>query len=127
MLRLCVAGRAGHGIDPGLVLREDDRVAQVRLAREHHHRPIDAPRNAAVRWRAHPQRVEEEFELCALLLCADPEQVEHARLDLRLVDSEGAAGELVPVAYEVVGERARRAGILVEALLPLRLRTCAGV
>src|SRR5688572_3791418 len=33
--------RPRHRVEPGLVLRERDRVAEVRLAREHHQHPVD--------------------------------------------------------------------------------------
>ena len=51
------------GSTPGLVLRERDHVAEVRLAGEHHRHPVDAERDPAVRRRAHRQRVEQEAEL----------------------------------------------------------------
>ena len=71
-------------------------------------------RDAAVRRRAHRERVEQEAELRALLLGRDPEQVEDLRLQLGLVDPERAAGELDAVADEVVGDRPRGARVAVE-------------
>src|SRR6266550_7964634 len=60
--------RAAHRIHPGLVLREGDHVTEVRLARKHHHHPVDPERDAAVRGRPHRERVEQEPELRPLLL-----------------------------------------------------------
>src|SRR6266550_4286236 len=50
-----LARSAAHRIEPGLVLRERDRVPQVWLAGKHHHQPVDAERDAAVGRRAHVQ------------------------------------------------------------------------
>ena len=57
-----------HRVEARLVLRERDHVAQVRLAGEHHRHPVDPERDAAVRRRAHRERVEEEAELRALVV-----------------------------------------------------------
>ena len=70
------------------------------------------------------ERVEQEAELRPLLLGRDVQQAEHLRLELGLVDPERAAGELDPVADQVVGDRLRRAGIGVEQRLRL-LRSAA--
>ena len=53
------------------------------------------------------ERVEQEAELRALLLRAQRERVEDTRLELGLVDPEGAAAELVAVHDEVVRLRER--------------------
>src|ERR1044072_9908014 len=71
---LHVGGRAAHRIDPGLVLREGDHVAEIRLTREHHHHPVDPECDPAVRRCAHAERVEEEAELRALLLGRELQQ-----------------------------------------------------
>ena len=114
-LRLRDLGRrTAHRVEPRLVLRERDHVAQVRLAREHHRHAVDAERDPAVRRRAHGERVEQEAELRPLLVGAEREQVEDLRLDVRLVDPERAAAELVAVDDQVVGVRERVAGIVVE-------------
>src|SRR5215475_8213811 len=74
--RIRVTRSARHRVDARLVLREGDGVAQIWLAREDHHRAVDAPGDPAVRRRSHRERVEEEAELRTLLLGADPQQVE---------------------------------------------------
>ena len=51
-------------------LREGDHLADVRLARHERDEALDPHREAAVRRRAHRQRVEEESELLARLLVA---------------------------------------------------------
>src|SRR5262245_30918584 len=68
LLRCDFARGAAHRIEPGLVLRKRDRVAQVGLARQHHHEAVDAERDAPVRGRAHVQRLEQEAEAGLLLL-----------------------------------------------------------
>ena len=50
------------------------------------------------------------------------QQAEDLRLQVGLVDPERAAGELDPVADEVVGDRLRRARVGVEQRLALRVR-----
>src|SRR5438067_5600786 len=103
MLRIRLARRSGHRIHPGLVLWKGDGVPQVLLAGEDHQHPVDPECDPAVRGRSHAERVEEKAELCALLGAADPEQVEDAGLEIRLVNPEGAATELVAVPDQVVG------------------------
>src|SRR5581483_7584954 len=73
------------------------------------------------------ERVEQEAELRALLVAADAEELEDARLERGLVDPERAAAELVAVADQVVGERERVPRVLVEAVLPLPCRPREGM
>ncbi len=75
---------------------------------------VDPRRDPAVGRRTHRERIEQKAELRPLLGGRDPQQVEHLRLQLGLVDPEGATGQLDPVADQVVGDRARRARIGVE-------------
>ena len=63
------------------------------------------------------------FERCSASLI---EQLEHARLDLRLVDPEAAAAELVAVDNQVVGVRKRVLGIVAEAGFPVVRRPRGG-
>ena len=53
--------------------------------------------------RAVAQRIEQEAEPRLRLLRADPEQLEHALLDVALVDTDRAAADLGAVEDEVVG------------------------
>src|SRR4051812_16377086 len=114
--------RAAHRVDARLVLRECDHVAEIRLLREHHHHPVDPEGDPAVRRRAHGQRVEKEAELRPLLLRRKLEDGENARLDVGLVDPEGPATELLPVADEVVGMGQSVRGVGIERLLEARSR-----
>ena len=75
-----------------------------------------------MRRRAHPKRLEQEAKPLPLLLRRDLEDVEDLRLQLRLVDPQRAAAELLPVADEVVRHRERRAGVGVEQRLGFRRR-----
>src|SRR3954447_15397613 len=108
---------SAHRIDTGLVLGKGDHVAEVRLAREDHHHSVDPEGDPAVWRRAHREGVEEEAELRALLLGGELKQREDPRLDVGLVDPDGAASELLAVSDEVVSVRKRARGVLVEALL----------
>src|SRR6202011_2791589 len=63
-----VRRRSGHRIDPGLVLRKRERVADVRLVEERHRQTVDSRRDAAVRRCAHRERVEQMAKLRPLLL-----------------------------------------------------------
>src|SRR5688572_11168747 len=110
-------GRSTHRIDACLVLREGDHVAQVLLAPEGHEHALDPERDAAVRGRAHRERVQQEPELAPLLLRRELERVEDARLELLLVDPERAAADLDAVDDEVVGVGDRRAGTARDELL----------
>jgi hypothetical protein len=116
-----------HRVDARLVLGEGDRVAEVRLAGEHHHHPVDPEGDPAVRRGSHRERVEQEPELRALLLRRQVEQAEHALLHVGLVDPEGAAAELVAVPDQVVRVRNGMRGVLVEAVDPVGCRPREGV
>ena len=111
------ARRAGHRIQACLVFRERDHVPEVRFAGQQHRHAVDPERDAAVRRRAHRQRVEEEPEPIALLLGRDPQRVEHLLLHLLAMDPDRAAADLHAVAHEVVRLRERRAGIAGEQRL----------
>src|SRR5688572_15442772 len=119
LLRRDLRRRAAHGVEARLVLRKRDHVAQVRLAREHHDRPVDPERDSAMRRRSHRERVEQEPELRPLLVGAQRERVEHALLQVGLVDPERPTAELVPVHDEVVCLRQGLTGLGVEAIPPL--------
>ena len=66
-----------------------------------------------MRRRAHRQCIEQEAELHPLLLGRELQQREDARLDVRLVDPEGASAELLAVSDEVVGVGERVGGVTV--------------
>ena len=74
--------------------------------------PVDAHREAAVRRRAHPERVEEEAELLLLLLLAEAHDAEDRLLDLGVVDPDRARAELpaVPDQVVVLADHAARVG-----------------
>src|SRR3954452_24162493 len=116
-----------HRVEAGLVLRESDHVAKIRLAREHHRHPVDTERYPPVRRRAHRECVEEETELRALILGAHREQVEDLRLDVGLVDPERPASELVPVHDQVIRICGCVTRIFGERLLPVVRRACERV
>ena len=74
-------------------------------------------------WRsAEGEGVEQEAELLAGLLLGDAHDLEHSLLDVPLVDTDGAAADLVAVAHDVVGVGQRGTRVLVEGVQELRLR-----
>ena len=94
--------RAGQRIGSARHLRERDHLADVRLAGHERDEALDPHREAAVRRRAHRQRLEEEGELPARLLVAHPHRPEDVLLDVRAVDPDRARAELPAVPDQVV-------------------------
>src|ERR1044072_6830252 len=74
LLLFDIRGRAAHRIDPGLVLREGDHVAQIRLLCVGHHHPVDPEGAPRVRRSPHRERVEKKAELRPLLLGSEREE-----------------------------------------------------
>ena len=68
------------------------------------------------------KRVEQEAESLARFGGGDAEDAEHPLLQLGVVDTDRAAGELDAVEHDVVGERARRRRIAVEQRQVLGVR-----
>src|SRR5207248_958229 len=81
---------AGERVVPRLI-RECDDLADVVLTREQHHDPVDARRDTPVRRHAVAERAQQEPELLLGLFRADPELLQHASLDLRIVDPDAPA------------------------------------
>src|SRR5579859_2807963 len=104
--------RAGQGVGAARDLWERGDLAEVRLAREQGDEAVDAHREAAMRRRAHLERVEEEAELVALLLLAHAHDPEDGLLKGDVVDSDRARAELPAVPDEVIvlAEDAGRVG-----------------
>src|SRR3546814_8310324 len=94
LLRVDGGGRAGHGVDARLGLREGDDLADVLLAGEDGHQAVDAEGEAAVGRRAVAERLEEEPEAALGLLLVDAEQVEDPLLEGRLMDPDRAGAQL---------------------------------
>ena len=105
--------RAGQRIAPARDLREGDHLAEVRLAGHACDEAVDAHREAAVRRRAHLQRLEQEAELRLLLVRRDPHRPEDRLLELGVVDPDRAGAELpaVPDQVVVLAERGARVGL----------------
>ena len=76
-------GGVGEGVDAGLRLRERDHLADVLLAGEDRDEAVDADREAGVRRRAEPERVEQEAEALLRVLGVDAEQREDPLLHRR--------------------------------------------
>ena len=109
-LRARPLGAPRHRVDAGLVLRERDRVAEVRLVARAPS-PSGRCRTRSRRAAARPSRARRAGTRTsrAAPRGVDLQQVEHLRLQLRLVDPERPAAELVAVADEVVRDARSRA------------------
>src|SRR6266478_9642787 len=79
--------RIGHQVLGGGGFGEGDDFANGFLSGEEHDHAVNAERDAAVRWRAIGQRVEEETEAAAQLFLAQAESFEKAFLNVLAVDS----------------------------------------
>ena len=78
-------------------------------------------------WGAVLESIEQEAELLLSLLVTDSHDIEDALLHVLLVDTDGAAANLVAVADNVIGVRQRLARVLVKVVQVLRLRGGKGV
>ena len=121
LLRRHRVGAPVIGSTPGLVLRERDRVAEIRLAGQHH-RASGRSRTRSRRAAARPCRARRAGSRTSP--AAPPARCRAGRrrgLEVGLVDPERAAAELVAVADQVVREARARRRVVVEPLLPLRV------
>lgn len=98
-----VGGAVGHEVDGFVVFREGDDFADAVLATGEHGDAVEAEGEAAVRWGAKAEGVEEVGELLLLLFGADAKDGEHFFLEFAFVDPDGAAAEFVAVEDDVVG------------------------
>ena len=94
-------------------LGERDDLADVVLPGQERGHAIQAERDPPVRWNAVPERPQEEPELLLGLFGPDAEHLEHAPLEVRVVDPDAPAAELPAVQREVVGSGSSRLGIEV--------------
>ena len=108
-------GRAGHGVGPGLGLRIGDDLAEVVLARQDGHEPVDADGEPAVRGGAVAERAQQEPEAGLGLLGADAQGGEDAALDVLAVDTDRPRAELRAVEHEVIGLGAHPGGVASRA------------
>src|SRR5438477_372680 len=93
-------------------ITDDSRSASIRLRSglpgEDGGEAVDAEGEPGVGRGAVAEGVEQEPEAGLRLLGADPEQGEHALLDIGPVDSNAARAQLPPVEHEVVRQGADR-------------------
>ena len=108
-----------HEIDPALVLRERNHVANTRLVGDDHRKAVDPHRDAAVRWCAVFQRVEDRPEALGLILHLVPHEREDAFLFGAIVNADTPAAEFVSIPDEVVLLGPNGARIGVEQMLVL--------
>src|SRR5206468_1508269 len=100
-----------------LILREGDHITDVRGSRQHHGQAVQTEGDAAVRWSAELQRVEQETETAMRLLLAHAEYGEQSLLHDGIVNTDAAAAALVAVDDQVIrlGQHAARIALqLVE-------------
>src|SRR5439155_25675572 len=83
-------------------LRERNHLADVCLTRMQRHEALDPEGEAAVRGRAHLQRLEEPPELRARLLVAHAHSTEDTLLDVLAMDPDRPRAQLPPVPDQVV-------------------------
>src|SRR5688500_6686546 len=83
-------------------LRECDHIAQARHPGQQHYDAVEAECEAAVGWRAVPERLEQEPELRFRLFLAQAQCAEDVALQRLVVDANGAARQLVAVVDRVV-------------------------
>src|SRR5699024_1372384 len=127
LLRGDLARRIRQWVHTAAGLREGDDVPDGVEATQQADDSVPTERDAAV-WRsAEGEGVEQEAELLAGLLLGDSHDLEHALLDVPLVDTDGTAADLIAVADDVVGVGQRGTRVLVKGVQELRLRGGKGV
>src|SRR6266550_562551 len=89
--------RAGQRITAARNLREGDHLPDVRLAGHEREEALDAHRKPSMWRRAHPEGVEKEAKLRALLLLVHAHDAKDRLLHLGPVDSDRARAELPAV------------------------------
>src|SRR6202011_3692821 len=92
--------------------RKRDHLADRLLAGERRDDPVEPHRDPAMGRRAVAERVEQEPESGLGLLGADPDDLEHAPLDVRAIDADRSATDLAAVEYQVVGARLQAGGVI---------------
>src|SRR5579885_355150 len=103
-------------------LREGDHLADVGLPRHERDETVDPHREAAVRRRAHRERLEQEAELPARFLVRQPHRAEDALLHRHVVDADRARAELPTVPDQVVVLTAHAGRVRLVPLLAARRR-----
>src|SRR5579885_1504924 len=103
-------------------LREGDHLADVGLPRHERDETVDPLREAAVRRRAHRERLEQEAELPARFLVRQPHRAEDALLHRHVVDADRARAELPTVPDQVVVLTAHAGRVRLVPLLAARRR-----
>jgi hypothetical protein len=119
--------RVHHQIHRLLRLGEGDHVADAVAAGQQHHEAVGADGEAAVRRRAVFQRADQMAEAALDLGFGQTQDLEHPRLEGRIVDPDAAAAQLGAVEHDVVGLRAHLLGLGVEQRNVLRLRRGEGM
>jgi len=106
--------RPGHQIHGLRGFRKCDDLTNRRLTTHERHDAIEAERNAAMRWRAVLEGVQEEAESRPGVLVRDPEQPEDVPLHVGPMNPDAAAGDFGAVQRQVVGARAHTIGRRLE-------------
>ena len=121
------AGRIGHQALRALGLGEGDHVADGFGAGHQRDQAIQPERQAAMRWRAVLQGVEQEAEFLLRFFLADVERVEHLGLHFLLVDTHRAAADFPAVEHHVVGLGHCGTGVAGEQVFVAVLRCGEGM
>ena len=107
-------GRVHHQVHRLLRLREGNDVADAVASGQQHHEPVRADGEAAVRRRAVFQRADQMAETALDFGLGQALDLEHPRLEFRVVDADAAAAEFGAVEHDVISLRAHVLGIAVE-------------
>src|SRR5579862_922574 len=119
LIRVHCRWRVSHQILRLRRLREGDYFADRLFTREQRRDAVKAQSDATVRRRPIRQRIEKEAEAIAPLLLAEAQHLEHAVLQLLLVNSNAARAEFNAVQHEVIAFRTHGQAHFVGRVLEL--------
>ena len=124
---LALLGRDGRGrtrerVLPSTGLGEGDDITDAAGSSQEHAQTIKPKGDAAMRWGPVLERLKQEPELALCLFGRHAQQGKYALLHIALVDTDGAATNLISVADNVVGPRQSLVRSLLEAIPPFLVR-----
>ena len=102
LLEVGFGGRLGHHFNATVVFRKCDDIADAVLAGDQHDESVEAEGDAAVRWSAEFEGLEDMAEEELLLFFVHAEHAKHLGLEVGLVDSQAAAADFHAVENDIV-------------------------
>ena len=115
-------GGGQHSVAAGVVLRERDKVADAVAVAQNGAKTVETEGDTTVRRGTEFEGVDQESELALGLLFGEIQGFEHALLQFRTVDTDGAATDFGTVDNQVVGIGQHLAGTSLEPVLMLGFR-----